>query len=102
MLFTKEAFDVLRNEGRAMKLIFPIIISMISNGISRRSIVDDDDNELRRMRAEGRVKDSRRRAAGEFVSIHLIHFSTVSKLCILGKPPTLRMMIADDAMNLFK
>ena len=62
MLFTKEAFDVLRNEGRAMKLIFPMIISMISNGISRRSIVDDDDNELRRMRAEGRVKDSRRRA----------------------------------------
>ena len=58
MLFTKEAFDVLRNEGRAMKLIFPMIISMISNGISRRSIVDDDDNELRLMRAEGRVKDS--------------------------------------------
>jgi hypothetical protein len=28
---------------------------------------------------------------------------TVSKLCILGKPQTLRMMmIADDAMNLFK
>jgi hypothetical protein len=49
-----------------MKLIFPMIISMISNGISRRSIVDDDDNELRRIRAEGRVKDV------EFVSIRLI------------------------------
>ena len=36
-----------------MKLIFPMIISMISNGISRRSIVDDDDIELRRMRTEG-------------------------------------------------
>jgi hypothetical protein len=49
-----------------MKLIFPMINSIISTGISMRSIVDDDDDESKRMGAEGTVKTS---GDVEFVSI---------------------------------